>query len=772
MQLISFYSFKGGVGRTNALLNAAWILASRKYFVAVVDMDLHAPGLTLMPDMAPPADWPGPKLGLIDFLADVFNPEMDSTLDLKALTYRPRLVPEQSTKNFQGDLLFLPCAHMGSQEADENYRDQLRQLPLNTLNDLRASGRNLLLIQEIREQLSDLKSDRLIDRKLDFLFLDARTGFTEIGDMIIGDASDHVVALLSLNEQNRRGLEFLLTEILNETDFPINQLPNRMSILVGPVPDGEEALKQAAMGRIEATLQRFARTDSSTNTPEVMPDILTIPYHPILALTEQIIARDYPNSRPAQAYQRFTELLVKRVESTEAATLLITAEAKAQIATLLPKEEKQPFMKLDASVDVKFHPFGHILPWNLLSPDKSWSDLLPGFVKSDDLDPDMFLSLLASSLQSIDDKKKMLRFLPDFNVDHVNRLIGVLQKEREHLLKLPIEHWNHLAGQLGESWERWLGLLQEYHIKADYSLLGNQLVRDRMQALVRHSWFWHSWGWALDNQCNWLDGCKLFEISVQLFGDGRSRVLLGRVYASLERFDDGVQSFQTVLKQCEQEKDKFWQVAAKLELGNLYIEIDRLQEAEFSFLSAQSAEIGVDSQDLRCNINWRFGELYVLMGRMQEAESFYQNALSLANKAENPILLSISNRFLAHLYLRTERLDQAEFYIAEAMNLQIKDDWIWFEYQLKRLHGEILTHKKEFVTSRQLLDEAELFFRKLAGKLGLVQLLISQARLFFAEGNWDAARAKFLEAKTLATDRGLVLRARLVDEEMGQKFAV
>src|SRR5437868_12111858 len=44
-QIISFYSYKGGVGRSMALANVAWILASNGKRVLAVDWDLEAPGL-------------------------------------------------------------------------------------------------------------------------------------------------------------------------------------------------------------------------------------------------------------------------------------------------------------------------------------------------------------------------------------------------------------------------------------------------------------------------------------------------------------------------------------------------------------------------------------------------------------------------------------------------------------------------------------------------------------------------------------------------------
>ena len=64
-QVITFYSYKGGVGRTMALANTAVLLANRGNRVLVIDWDLEAPGLERY--FEPYMDRSGDK-GLIDFL--------------------------------------------------------------------------------------------------------------------------------------------------------------------------------------------------------------------------------------------------------------------------------------------------------------------------------------------------------------------------------------------------------------------------------------------------------------------------------------------------------------------------------------------------------------------------------------------------------------------------------------------------------------------------------------------------------------------------------
>ena len=44
--IFTFYSYKGGVGRSLALLNTAYTLVSRGRHVLVLDLDLEAPGIS------------------------------------------------------------------------------------------------------------------------------------------------------------------------------------------------------------------------------------------------------------------------------------------------------------------------------------------------------------------------------------------------------------------------------------------------------------------------------------------------------------------------------------------------------------------------------------------------------------------------------------------------------------------------------------------------------------------------------------------------------
>lgn len=107
--VVTFYSFKGGVGRTTALTFVANMLALRGKRVVVVDFDLEAPGLSfLLPILAD-----NNKLGLLDYLHQRYlTPE----LNVPTINECVRQVHFDA----RGELYLVPAG-----EYDENYIHRL-----------------------------------------------------------------------------------------------------------------------------------------------------------------------------------------------------------------------------------------------------------------------------------------------------------------------------------------------------------------------------------------------------------------------------------------------------------------------------------------------------------------------------------------------------------------------------------------------------------------------------------------------------------------------
>src|SRR5688572_9648880 len=75
MYAVTFYSFKGGVGRSMALANVAHELLSRGKRVLLVDFDLEAPGLDTLARSSTRATTPGVVEYVNDYLRSDESPE-------------------------------------------------------------------------------------------------------------------------------------------------------------------------------------------------------------------------------------------------------------------------------------------------------------------------------------------------------------------------------------------------------------------------------------------------------------------------------------------------------------------------------------------------------------------------------------------------------------------------------------------------------------------------------------------------------------------------
>ena len=89
MHVVTFYSFKGGVGRTLALVNIGIELAKTGRKVLLVDFDLEAPGIDTFNELEPPKSTPG----VVDYIADYLSSNRPP--DFQEFYYQPK-----STKSY------------------------------------------------------------------------------------------------------------------------------------------------------------------------------------------------------------------------------------------------------------------------------------------------------------------------------------------------------------------------------------------------------------------------------------------------------------------------------------------------------------------------------------------------------------------------------------------------------------------------------------------------------------------------------------------------
>jgi len=270
MFVTTFYSYKGGVGRTSALVNVAYRLARKGKRVFILDFDLEAPGvdsygLTGSSELGE---------GLVEYIARFMR-----TGQVPALR---EFVVDCSYEGTSGKLFVMPAGRK-----DESYKSALSGLDWKLLY---RQKQGYLLIENLKSAIQE-------EFKPEYLLVDSRTGLTDISGICTLQLPQLVVLLFSLNQQNIGGIAPILKAIKG------NKLGKHISTLLvaSPVPDIPQW--------IEA---RSARFEHARKTMDAAVD-LVVPYDPFLAFKESIVdGRDSaePQSHLGKVYDALTDKII------------------------------------------------------------------------------------------------------------------------------------------------------------------------------------------------------------------------------------------------------------------------------------------------------------------------------------------------------------------------------------------------------------------------------------------------------------------------------
>jgi len=302
---VTFYSFKGGVGRTTALTHVAWILALRGRKIGAVDLDFEAPGLSTAFNLNPK-----PKYGIVDYFYErSYLPE-----GIEPRISIAQIFGEVRIPNATGRLFVVPAGTL-----DLDYISKVDDLRATTITD---SGENLwsIFIREIQEQL-----------KPDILLIDSRTGINQWGALSLLQAADEVIVFLFPNEQNFQGISLLLQSLQSFRDLSIN-------FVFTPVPDitevGMAKVKRIWKSLYEAIRNRASEDDetgeSSSREREsdlddsfAEVDPLVVPYLSPIALADS-----YPVPALLNYYTRIANLIDEDTDELQRKTILTGSDRR------------------------------------------------------------------------------------------------------------------------------------------------------------------------------------------------------------------------------------------------------------------------------------------------------------------------------------------------------------------------------------------------------------------------------------------------------------
>jgi hypothetical protein len=268
-EVVTFFSFKGGTGRTMALANVAWILASQGKRVLVVDWDLDSPGLHKFFHPFLDAELYDSTAGIVDIISEYARAATHTEDRAEDWHLRhARVLPHAISLDWpfpdDGTLDIISAGRLG-----RTYSTVLSGFNWDNFYHRLGGG---LLFAAMREDMR---------RNFDYTFIDSRTGLSDMAGICTVRFPDTVVNCFTLSDQSIEGAAGVarsIDDLADDRDIRILPVPMR-------VEDGEQA--KLENGRALARL-RFAAYPSGLDREarqRYWGDV-EIPYKPFYAYEE------------------------------------------------------------------------------------------------------------------------------------------------------------------------------------------------------------------------------------------------------------------------------------------------------------------------------------------------------------------------------------------------------------------------------------------------------------------------------------------------------
>jgi MinD-like ATPase involved in chromosome partitioning or flagellar assembly len=320
MYVVTFYSFKGGVGRTMALVNVATELAARGKRILVVDFDLEAPGVQTYA----PFSSSKKNRGIVEYVTQfMFSGEAPDVRDF-------------ILKNSINDksIWLMPSGFQ-----DENYARRLNSIDWLRLYE---DYNGYLMFEDLKQQWRALK--------FDYVLIDSRTGHTDVGGICTRQLPDAAVLMFVPNDQNLVGMEVAARNIRAEKTSSRKKVIH-CHFCPSNVPDLDDE---------ELVLQRQLH-DAEERLGYIEPASVIHHYNSLALLDQAVFVRERPRTHLAAEYRQLVKAIVAENLEDRSGALSKLERIMGSIESDEPKQGQEVEKVLEAVF--KHHPDDGELAW-------------------------------------------------------------------------------------------------------------------------------------------------------------------------------------------------------------------------------------------------------------------------------------------------------------------------------------------------------------------------------------------------------------------------
>lgn len=283
--VVTFYSFKGGIGRTTSLAAVSLVLARSGFRVAMVDLDLEAPGLATLFFQGNDS-----QAGVMDYL-------VEKPLHGDSYTVRENVLTLADPVWVAGGN---PIRLLPAGTVDRNYLEKLSRLDFQHQTSTKIQQTMKTLLTEISDTYGPL----------DFIFLDSRAGFHDLGGLAITRMSHAVVILGNESRQTWAGLTTVIESLSGRGVGEPVPVVLVHSMAPGPTqPNAGLEMRRFREKAYDVFQQYYYPDSGDISVPnENDPDA---PFHPVVIPWQEVLRGDIQLAYTSSDDRRRAEELIR-----------------------------------------------------------------------------------------------------------------------------------------------------------------------------------------------------------------------------------------------------------------------------------------------------------------------------------------------------------------------------------------------------------------------------------------------------------------------------